>query len=124
MRFLLTLHGEQTSWGAQTPSEHEAEMSGFAAFESAVRQAGVWVASLALHPVEQAVTVRRSRSEETGLADGPVGASGPIGACYLLECADREQAAAWAQQIPLVGAGGFTAVEVRPVLGESGEVTR
>jgi hypothetical protein len=122
MHFLVTLYGKQSTWGSQDPAQHATEMSAFGDFERSARADGVWVGSLALQPADQAVTVRRGGDAPPVVASGPVAAAEQLGACYLLDCPDRESAVQWAQQIPLVGDGGFTAVEVRPVLDASGSV--
>jgi hypothetical protein len=120
MHFLLALYGDQSTWGKQTEAEHATEMSAFAAFEREARQAGVLVANHALEPADRAAAVRRDGSGEPALADGPIDdATEQLGAVYVLECRDRDEAARWAAKVPLVGAGGFSAIEIRPVLGAS-----
>lgn len=109
MRYLLMLHGDQTTWGAQSDQAHAAEMAGFSAFERAARDAGAFVAAHALVPADHAVTVRAG--VETTSPPDPH--TEQIGAVYVLDCADYDEAVHWAQQIPLIGSGGFSAVEVR-----------
>ena len=117
MRYLLALYGNQSTWGTQTETEHAAEMSAFADFEREARQAGVLVANHALQGIAQATTLRRDEAGRSALADGPAADPGEhLGAVYVLECEGGAEAARWAARIPLVGPGGFSAVEIRPVL--------
>jgi hypothetical protein len=117
MQYLLMLYGDQSTWKDQSDTEHGVEMSAFAAFERQARNAGVWVTEHALQPAENAATVRRSNGGEPTVSDGPLAENKEqMGAFYILECRDLDEATDWAKKVPLVGAGGFSAVEVRPML--------
>ena len=117
MQYLLMLYGNQSTWPDQTDSEHGVEMSAFAEFERQARAAGVWVTEHALQPAREAVSVRRSDGGEPVVSEGPLAdTKEQMGAFYILECRDLDEAADWAKRIPLVGAGGFSSIEVRPIL--------
>jgi hypothetical protein len=55
----------------------------------------------------------RINDDATTVVDGPLATEGPTpGAFYLIECADREHALAWAARLP---AAKYGSVEVRPL---------
>lgn len=122
MRFLFLLYGDQSTWGNQSEAEHRAEMAAFASFERQATDAGVLTTNYALQPAVTATTLRHTDAGPAisdGPPDGPPdGDAERLGAVYVVTCQDAAEAAAWAAKIPLVGPGGFSAIEIRPVLGE------
>jgi hypothetical protein len=82
-------------------------------FGQAAAEAGVLRGGSGLHPVSASTTIRL-RDDEVLMTDGPyVESKEQISGYYLLECADLDEAIAWAARIPVTRLG---AVEVRPVL--------
>jgi hypothetical protein len=70
----------------------------------------VLIAGAALEPA--ASSAQRVRPDSGDVADGPVASGTPqIEAYYLLDCADRDAALAWARKLPTHGI-----VELRPCL--------
>jgi len=118
VNYLFLLHGDQSTWGHQTETEHHAEMSAFADFERQAADAGVLVTNYALRPANTARTLRRAG--ELVRWDGSAGDGEQLGAIYVVTCKDAEDAEDWAAKVPLIGAGGFSSVEIRPVLGDGG----
>ena len=89
------------------------EMSLWAEFNDALREAGLLVGSGQLRPVEAATTVR-VRDGEIELTDGPFAVTKELLAgYYLLECADLDEALGQAARVPLARYGS---VEVRPLV--------
>jgi hypothetical protein len=118
VRYLFLLYGDQSTWGHQSEAEHQDEMAAFGVFERQAADVGVLITNYALQPAARATTRRRS-DRQAVLADGPAAGGGEqLRAVYVVSCQDATEAAAWAGKIPLVGRGGFSSVEVRPVLGE------
>lgn len=75
--------------------------------------AGVLVSGDALHPVEQATTLR-VRDGQRVVADGPFAETKEIlGGYYLIDVADLDVALDWAEKVPLAPYGS---VEVRPLV--------
>ncbi|MGF7237551.1 MAG: YciI family protein [Frankia sp.] len=89
------------------------EMARYDAYGQAAGQAGVLRGGSALHPVSAATTVRL-RDDEVLITDGPfVESKEQLSGYFLLECADLDEALAWAARVPGARHG---AVEVRPLL--------
>jgi hypothetical protein len=85
-------------------------------FGRAATEAGVLVDGSALHPVSAATTVRL-RDDEVLITDGPfVESKEQLSGYYVFECADLDEAIAWAARIPDARHG---AVDIRPLLAMS-----
>jgi len=100
------------------PSEREATIAKMLAEMGAwleeLQRAGVFRTSLRLAPVDAATSLRR-KGGEVIVSDGPFAETKEIlGGLALLECADLDEALAWARRCPLVRIG---TVEVRPEHG-------
>jgi hypothetical protein len=89
------------------------EIGRYDEFAHAAEQAGVLRGGSALHPVSSATTVRL-RQDEVLITDGPfVESKEQLSGYFLLECADLDEALAWAARIPGARHG---AIEVRPLM--------
>jgi hypothetical protein len=89
------------------------ELGRYQAFGQAAEAAGVLRGGSALHPVSVATTVRL-RDDEVLMTDGPfVESKEQLSGFYVFECADLDEAMAWAARIPGARHG---AIEVRPLL--------
>lgn len=98
------------------PAVFERVMAEYTEFSEDAEKAGVIVASEALHDSSTARTVRveGGRGGKMHTTDGPFAETKEVlGGFYLLECADFEEAVAWAARIPGAWHGK---VEVRPVV--------
>jgi len=85
------------------------------AYEKAVFDAGVLVASDALQGVETATTVEVPADGERVVTDGPFAETREIlGGYYLLDVPDLDAALDWAARCP--GAQHGSRIEVRPIL--------
>jgi hypothetical protein len=79
-------------------------------------RAGVFRTGLRLAPVDAATSLR-SDGGTVRVTDGPFAETKEIlGGLVVLECADLDEALAWAKRCPIVRAG---TVEVRPEWGAS-----
>ena len=82
-------------------------------FNAAVDAADIRRGGVGLQPVDVATTVRL-RDDEVLMTDGPfLETKEHLSGFYLLECADLDEAIAWAAKIPTARQG---AIEVRPVI--------
>ncbi len=101
-----------TKW--DTDEDISADMfDRYGEFSRAAAEAGVLVDGSALHPVSAATTVRL-RDDEVLVTDGPfVESKEQLSGYYLFECADLDEAIAWAARIPDARHG---AVDIRPLL--------
>ena len=96
----------------RTAEELDALFKAYWAFTQDVQAAGKMVAGDALESVTTATTVR-VRDGETLTTDGPFAETKEtLGGYYILECADLDEALAWAAKIPSAKHGS---IEVRPV---------
>ncbi len=84
----------------------------FMRFSEEVRAAGKAVVSERLRPEDEASRVR-VKAGQRQVMDGPFAETKEgLGGFYLLECASKDEALAWAKKVP-IREGGF--VDVRPV---------
>lgn len=107
--------------GPQDPEAWAAAMAEYGAFIGAAQEAGVFVSTEALQPVESATTVRVSggKGGDVTTSDGPFAETKEVlGGFFLLDCANQEEAAEWASRIPGAWHG---CVEVRPVIDFGGD---
>jgi hypothetical protein len=112
MRYMLLIGNSEKSEPAAPPAEMQAIVSGHARFADELRAAGKMVAADRLRPESDAARVR-VKAGQPQVMDGPFAETKEaIGGFYLIECATRDEAIAWARKIPL-REGGF--VEVRPI---------
>jgi hypothetical protein len=85
-----------------------------AAWREELLRAGVFRTGLRLAPVSAATSLR-SQGPDVLVTDGPFAETKEIlGGLVVLECADLDEALAWARKCPLTRAG---TVEVRPEWG-------
>ncbi len=113
MQYLLLIYTpEQPDQSEIPPEVFQAQLAGYEAFTSAVRERGVMLAGEALQPTETATSVR-VRDGNTLVTDGPFAETKEaLGGFYMLDCKDLDEAIELAAMIP--GAQQGT-IEVRPV---------
>jgi hypothetical protein len=113
MRYLILLYGDEKAEESMTADERRAIVDEHIALGRRMREAGVYVASDALGESSEARVLRRD-DETSFVTDGPFAETKEqLGGFYLLECADVEEALAWAEQVPW--SPGLVA-EIRPVV--------
>jgi hypothetical protein len=101
---------------AQRESVIGAILAEMQVWHAELERAGVFRSMLRLAPVDAATSLRK-QGDELLVSDGPFAETKEIlGGLALLECADLDEALAWARRCPLVRAG---TVEVRPEWGAS-----
>ena len=113
MKYLLTLFGDESRWVEATPEQQAASMKAWDEFTSATIEAGVHLGGEGLQPSATATSVRIPESGDPIVSDGPFAETKEqLAGYYLLDCADLDDALAWAKRIPMPGG----TVEVRPVM--------
>ena len=111
MKYLFLLYGEPIP-PAGTPEARKL-LEDWGAARQAMEDAGVLIACAPLYPPEASTTVR-VRDGATLLTDGPAAEiKEQFGGYTLVECANLDEALAWAAKIPTAREG---MVEVRPVI--------
>lgn len=117
-RYAALIYGPGTGPATGTPEEWAAEMAEYNDFGEAAGAAGVIAGGEALQPPATATTVHvkgGAKGGEVVLTDGPFAETKEVlGGFYLLDCADLDEAIAWAAKIP--GAWRNGRIEVRPVI--------
>lgn len=110
MQYLLTIWMEEPEEFVLTPEA----MEPWKVFNNAAAAAGVLRGGSGLQPSTTATTVRGGG--EVVLTDGPfVETKEQLAGYYVVDCADLDEAIAWAKKVPAVVWGA--AIEVRPVVG-------
>ena len=109
MQYLLTIWMEETDF-VPTPEA----MAPWTAFNTEGVATGVLRSGSGLQPSTTATTVRGG--DEVVLTDGPfVETKEQLAGYYVVDCADLDEAIAWAKKVPAFLWGA--AIEVRPVAG-------
>jgi hypothetical protein len=109
--YMLLLYADEAT--PEERRERDAQMPAWLEFTEGLREAGRFVGSGQLRPVDTATTVR-VREGETEILDGPFAVTKEyLGGYYLLDCADLDEALKLAAQAPIARYGS---VEVRPLV--------
>ncbi|WP_308283042.1 YciI family protein [Pseudonocardia nigra] len=114
MKYMLLIYGAEPT---EPPSDQETQkiMDEYWAYEKAVADAGVWIASDALQGIETATTVQVRADGERVVTDGPFAETREVlGGYYLLDVPDLDSAVDWAARCP--GARYGSKIEVRPIM--------
>jgi hypothetical protein len=113
MKYMLVLVGPEGGMEDTSPEEMKAVMDQWSAYGEELVEAGAFIAGEGLQESATATTVRVGEGDERLVTDGPFAETKEqVGGFYLLECADLDEAIAWAKKVPL----SEGAIEVRPVM--------
>jgi hypothetical protein len=110
-QYAALIYGADEDWTAPQHGAMTAEYGEFGQAAAAILRGGA-----ALYPTSTAttVTVKGGKGGEALTTDGPFAETKDVLAgFYLLECADLDEALAWAARIPGAWNGS---IEVRPVI--------
>ncbi len=112
MKYMLLIGGNEKAEMAASPAEMEAIVKGHMRFGEELRAAGKMVTAERLRPESEAARLR-VKAGQHHVTDGPFAETKEVlGGFYLIECATKDEAIAWAKKIPLRETGY---VEVRPI---------
>jgi hypothetical protein len=115
MRYMMLIYTKEMERGALPPAELESIAAAHAALMEEAKKRGVLVAADPLQTTSTATTVRR-RGGKVLTLDGPFAETTEQLAGYsILDCADLDEAIAWASRMPTTCAGGEGCVEIRPL---------
>ncbi|UOR03139.1 YciI family protein [Leucobacter allii] len=110
MKYTFLLYSDQSGTGEPSPEEMEQELAVFGAYIGALQEAGVFVATDWLQPVETATTVSCSDGEAV-VHDGPFAETQEtLGGYFIIDVPDLDAALEWAKKCPVAQYGK---VEVR-----------
>ncbi len=113
MRYACLVYGEFAERLASTAAEWDMTVAAYRAFNRGNGPGGLVAAGAALRPGNTALTVRVRAGEATITPGPPEGSLEHLGGLYLIDCADLDEALAFAVRIP---GAEWGSVEVRPVL--------
>ena len=112
MQYLVMIYRVETAEPAPGTTAFERLLADCAAFVRLATERGAMVGACALDEVATATTVR-VRDGRTETLDGPFAETKEqLGGYYLLDCADFDEAIAYAAKIP---AAAFGSIEIRPI---------
>jgi hypothetical protein len=112
MRYMLLIYGNEAADASATPEQQQEVFADHAAYTEELRAAGAELGGDALHPTSTATSVR-VRDGKTLTTHGPFAETAEqLGGFYLVECANLDEALAWAAKNPGAKTG---TIEVRPV---------
>jgi len=113
MQFMCLIYSAPNTAPQPGTPEFGAFMKGYADFTQKVKEEGKLVSGDALQGIETATTVS-VRDGKTETIDGPFAETKEhLGGYYLLDCANLDEALAYAAMIPT---SEFGRIEVRPVV--------
>jgi hypothetical protein len=111
MRYMLLIYSEEPTT-EPSPDEIDAVMAEWWAYDSAIKESGVYIAGDALQPSQTATTVRL-KGDERVVTDGPFAETREVlGGYYLIDVPDLDAALDWAAKCP---GAKYGSMEVRPI---------
>ena len=114
MKYALLIAGDEEAQASAPPEAQKAMIDAFMAYSDELNAAGVVRAMERLSPSSTATTVR-GKDGSAVTTDGPFAETKEqLGGFFIIECADLDEAIAWASKVPSVSQGGT--IEVRPIL--------
>ena len=112
MRYLLLIGRDDKSPPPPSPDDGMAIVQAHIRVSKELTDAGKMVVSERLRPETEGIRVR-SKAGHVQVTDGPFAETKEaLGGFYVIECATKDEAVAWAKKLPLPD-GGF--IEVRPI---------
>lgn len=116
MQYMFLIYGDEKAYESLTPAQMGDVMAAFGSYTNALLEAGVLRGGSELAPVRSATTVR-VRANKPEVTDGPFAETKEqLGGYYLVDCANLDEAIAWAGRCP---GAQFGSVEVRPLVGDA-----
>jgi hypothetical protein len=110
MRYTFFLYSDPSLAANMTPADWAREKEVYGAYIGALNEAGVFVATDWLHPVETATTVSLENGQRR-IQDGPFAATREtLGGYFVIEVPTLDAAIAWAEKCP---AAKYGKVEIR-----------
>lgn len=116
MQYMFLIYGDEKAYESLSPAAMGDVMKAFGAYTDALLAAGVLRGGSELAPVRSATTVR-VRSSKLDVTDGPFAETKEqLGGYYLVDCANLDEAIAWAGKCP---GAEFGSVEIRPLVPDA-----
>lgn len=113
MQYMILIYGDETIYRGMSEADMGQLMADFGSYTKALQDAGVLQGGSELAPVHSATTVRRAQGKLV-CTDGPFAETKEqLGGYYLLDCANLDEAIAWAGKCPAADTGS---IEIRPLV--------
>jgi hypothetical protein len=115
MRYMMLIYTRETEFA--TPEEMKTVADGHRAVMDETTRRGILHGADPLEPTSTATTVRVDNGKVI-VTDGPFAETKEqLAGYYILDCANLDEALAWAAKIPTQCGGSTGCVEVRPIRG-------
>ena len=112
MKFMLMIIDDEASQANMSPPEMESLITAVRAVEKELEANKMLLDSRALRPSAEASVVK-FRDAKSIAFDGPFAETKEVlGGYFLIDCASKDEAIAWAKKFPSTGIAG---IEVRPI---------
>ena len=113
MKYMLLIYSDENAMGEPSPEEMAEVLAVWNAYGTEMADAGVLIAGEGLQPTMTATTVSMQNGEHI-TTHGPFAETKEqLGGFYMIDCANLDEAIAWAAKNPGVQYGK---IEVRPVM--------
>jgi hypothetical protein len=113
MKYVLLIYGDENAAANMPQEAMQTFMAEYAAYTQDIQSAGVRLAGEALQPTSTATTVRVKQGKLVTMHGPFAETKEQLGGFYLIDCANLDEAIAWAAKCPDARYGS---VEVRPVM--------
>jgi hypothetical protein len=115
MRYMMLIYSTEDDMTTAPSDELEKIAAAHRALLEETKKRGILIAADPLQGTSTATTVRHQDGKILTL-DGPFAETKEqVAGYYILDCADLDEAIAWAARIPTACFGGSGCVEIRPI---------
>src|ERR1700724_110527 len=115
MRYMFLVYSRERDFAGASPHDREKVKAGHGAVMDESRRKGLFIAGEPLQPTATATTIRKEDGRPVVL-DGPFAETKEqLAGDYIIDCANLDEAIAWAPKIPTACGGGKGCIEIRPI---------
>ena len=116
MQYMFLIYGDEKAYESLSTEAMGEVMAAFGRYTEDLAAAGVLRGGSELAPVRTATTVR-VRTKKPVVTDGPFAETKEqLGGYYLVDCANLDEAIAWAGRCP---GAEFGSIEIRPLVPDA-----
>jgi hypothetical protein len=113
MKYMLLIYGNEAAGADMAPEQQQEMFAAHIAYAQEMRERGVMLGGDPLVPTSAATSVR-VRNGKPIITHGPFAETAEqLGGYYVIECANLDDALAWAAKNPSAATG---TIEVRPLM--------
>jgi hypothetical protein len=116
MQYMFLIYGDEKTYESLPPAQMGGVMDAFRRYTEDLAAAGILRGGSELAPVRSATSVR-VRTKKLAVTDGPFAETKEqLGGYYLVDCANLDEAIAWAGKCP---GAEYGSVEIRPLVPDA-----